>query len=230
MTKKLLSGLSKSALVTVLASSTMIPTVAAEEPVVKRIESIFFEHENLPYEISLSDYRLALAVGVIFDARIKYISHNDNVYLLTDYREAFAVGKTTPKALELLEGNPALIQHINPGTIEIKDKKPQYIPPKFDENDLQITEVSSIDKTGVTVTFPSLVEGMTDQKITVIDPDDTEVAVKAQDLATGVTEATFEFVTELDELTPGTWTINGKEFVVEENTTKENETKRYLAS
>lgn len=231
MSRKPLKVLSKSALAAVIGTSSLIPVVSVDAAGVKEINAFYLTVDNVIYEISLDLYSQAIGLGIEVKGEVSHFgASNGEFYTFEKYGQAIALTNTIHEAIEMLESGSHGVEDLNAGKVIVEDGELKYIPPKNIEKDLQVTEVSSIDKTGVTVTFPSLLEGMTDQKITVIDPDGTEVAVKVQDLAVGATEAIFEFVTEIDELTPGTWTVNGKEFVVEENTTKENETKRYLAS
>lgn len=85
--------------------------------------------------------------------------------------------------------------------------------------EFKVIDISSITKTGVTVTgeFPSVEEGLTDKTVKVLDPNGQEVSVTPRDIEVGATEVTFEFEEALDEITAGTWTVDGIKYEVGED-------------
>lgn len=104
-------------------------------------------------------------------------------------------------------GNPS-------GTLEDWINKVEPVSDEF-----KVEGITSIQKTGVDVNFPSLKQDLTDVTINVLDPNGKTIAVKAQNLAKGATSATFTFETALNEVIEGTWTVDGVEFV-ENNSVK----------
>jgi hypothetical protein len=83
--------------------------------------------------------------------------------------------------------------------------------------ELKVESVSAINKNGVTVTFEALEEALEGVTVTVINPENEEVEVEAQDLEEGATSATFAFVKALEEdPTTGVWTVNGVEYDFDE--------------
>lgn len=80
--------------------------------------------------------------------------------------------------------------------------------------DLEVVEISAINKTGVTVNFTKLAADVDAATVKVVDPNGEEHAVVAQDLSIGETSATFSFVTALSEVLVGTWTVNGVNYEV----------------
>ncbi|WP_198508006.1 S-layer homology domain-containing protein [Bacillus sp. FJAT-42315] len=83
------------------------------------------------------------------------------------------------------------------------------------EAPLKVEEVKAINETSVTVTFPELEKDFAGATVEVKNPAGETVAVKAQDLKAGATEATFEFETALKDVAEGVWTVNGVEFNVD---------------
>lgn len=82
-------------------------------------------------------------------------------------------------------------------------------------SELKVTAVSAINTTGVTLSFKALEEDKLGEKVTVVDPSGKEVAVKAQDLSAGETEAVFVFekaYSSFDAIPSGVWKINGTEY------------------
>lgn len=80
---------------------------------------------------------------------------------------------------------------------------------------LVVESVSAINTTGITLSFKALEEDLLGETVTVLDPNGNEVAVKAQDLSAGETEAVFVFenaYTSFDAIPSGVWKINGTEY------------------
>jgi len=74
---------------------------------------------------------------------------------------------------------------------------------------------SAINANGVTLSFKALEEDLLGETVTVVDPNGNEVAVKAQDLSAGETEAVFVFekaYASFDAIPVGTWKINGTNY------------------
>ncbi|MEK4425616.1 hypothetical protein [Solibacillus sp. FSL K6-1523] len=127
MAKNRYKILSAAAIASVYGASALSP-VAAESPVVKKIDTVFLEYEGLPYEISLENYNFALAAGITFSGGIIYISSNKKVYDVKDYNLAYAVAKSISGAIELLEQNGGFHKDIIAGEIEIdEDGNVSYI-------------------------------------------------------------------------------------------------------
>ncbi|KAB7706672.1 hypothetical protein F9802_10795 [Bacillus aerolatus] len=78
---------------------------------------------------------------------------------------------------------------------------------------LKVSKVSTINETGVEVTFDALKEDVLGATVEVKDSKGNIVKVKEMDLSEGETSSTFKFVTAVDakDLT-GVWTVDGVEY------------------
>lgn len=97
------------------------------------------------------------------------------------------------------------------------DGSSQNVGDEATEDEFKVIDISSIEKTGVTVSFPSLEQGLTGVEVEAIDPSGNVVPVNALDIEEGAVEATFTFVEALESVEAGSWTVDGVTYLVGED-------------
>lgn len=141
--------------------------------------------------------------------------------------EAFAALKKAEaeKTAVLVKEAQAKIDVIKKSTKTAITKQAEVFQGRLDAiklYDLNVTKVTNITKTNVTIEFEALKEAIKDVTIEVVDSEGKVHEVKAQRVIDeGEKEAKFTFVNELKELPTGEWTVNGVKYDAQEVRTVE---------
>ncbi len=132
--------------------------------------------------------------------------------------EAFAALKKAEaeKTAVLVKEAQAKIDVIKKSTKTAITKQAEVFQGRLDAiklYDLNVTKVTKITKTNISIEFEALKEAIKDVTIEVKDEAGKIYEVKAQRVIdTDVKEATFKFATELKEDPTGEWTVNGVKY------------------
>lgn len=193
-----------------LASSIVVPGAVVEAAETTNVENgfyfggnagVFFTIEGLGLKSDEELTKLIQSAGgpgnIFAVVNGKYAKIADVIESGKDFTE---IAKPTDPTI--FEGN------------EFKKEDGTIIQNPF-KTTFEVTNIASITKTGVSVTFPSLTKDVDNATVVVTNPAGSVVAVKAQNLKAGATQATFEFATALDTVAEGKWFVNGKEFTVQ---------------
>lgn len=141
--------------------------------------------------------------------------------------EAFAALKKAEaeKTAVLVKEAQAKIDVIKKSTKTAITKQAEVFQGRLDAiklYDLNVTKVTNITKTNVTIEFEALKEAIKDVTIEVVDSEGKVHEVKAQRVIDeGEKEAKFTFVNELKELPTGEWIVNGVKYDAQEVRTVE---------
>lgn len=165
--------------------------------------------------LTVSDYSTAKLLGYFDPGNVKYIRTESGLYFTIAHflNARNNNGGVIADTIDDLEDNytPATPS----GAVENYKIEGGGLVPDPDEDTLQITGVNSITTTAIEVTFTAPGEAKSDMTIDVTDPNGVARSVQAQNISAAQTSATFQFVTALTDIIPGTWTINNYSYIQE---------------